>query len=120
MSNKKSVIDFLDFTENENGKLMNDCLTAIRLQDPNKYHIGKQFIIRKINKGSTPPDILRTVEIIDIKTIKLENINEWIARLDTGYEAKECKNILRTMYSPKVQDIEIQEFYWILLKTIAK
>ena len=41
--------------------------------------------------------------------MKLHQINEYIARIDTGYSADECQNIIRTMYKNKRIDWNTQD-----------
>jgi hypothetical protein len=37
--------------------------------------------------------------IAEVKTLRIDQVNNYIAYLDTGYNAQECKDILRRMYS---------------------
>lgn len=94
------------FSTNWNNKL--DCKAFTTLRLPNqKYTIGKEFniIFKGVSKG--------TGIIHSIKTIGFQDINEYIARIDTGYSAKECKDILRKMY-PNV-DFAVQKLAFILI-----
>lgn len=102
--------NIINFSTNWNNKL--DCMafTTIRLRNSNKYQIGKEYkiILKKNFKKNT--------RIEAIKTIYFNQINEFIAHLDTGYSAHETKNIIKKMYS-KV-NLETQPFSFILLKTL--
>lgn len=96
----------LKFSTNWNNKL--DCKAFTTLRLPNqKYAIGKEFNItlNGVSKG--------TGVIHSIKLIAYQDINEYIARIDTGYSAKECKDILRKMY-PNV-DFTVQKLAFILI-----
>lgn len=102
--------DTINFSTNWNNKL--DCMafTTIRLRNSNKYQIGREYkiILKK--------DFKKNARIEDIKTIYFNQINEFIAHLDTGYSAHETKNIIKKMYS-KI-NLETQPFSFILLKTL--
>ena len=100
----------INFSYNWNNKLHCKSFTTIRLRNVNKYQIGKEYniLLKK--------QLLKSAVIEDIKTIYFNQINEFIARVDTGYSAFETKNILKKMYS-KV-NLEKQPFSFILLSTI--
>lgn len=100
----------INFSYNWNNKLNCKAFTTIRLKNVNKYQIGKEYniLLKK--------QLLKSAIIEDIKTIYFNQINEFIARVDTGYSAEETKNILKKMYS-KI-NIETQPFSFILLSTI--
>ena len=100
----------INFSYNWNNKLNCKAFTTIRLKNVNKYQIGKEYniLLKK--------QLLKSAIIEDIKTIYFNQINEFIARVDTGYSAEETKNILKKMYS-KI-NLETQPFSLILLSTI--
>jgi len=100
----------INFSTNWNNKLDCKCFTTIRLKNEKKYQHNKVYGIY-INKKP-----VKKAEIIDIKTIFFNQINEYIAMLDTGYSAHEAKEILKKMY-PNI-NLETQPFSFILLKTI--
>jgi len=54
------------------------------------------------------------VKLISIKRMKLNDINEYIARLDTGYSAIECRDIIRKMYKNKRVNWETQYLAYLL------
>jgi hypothetical protein len=83
----------LNFSFNWNNKLDCNAFTSIRLYQPEKHFVGNQvnILLKGHNKGS---GVLKGV-----KPMNLRQINDYIAYLDTGYDAEECKNILRRMYS---------------------
>lgn len=100
----------INFSYNWNNKLNCKAFTTIRLKNVNKDQIGKEYniLLKK--------QLLKSAIIEDIKTIYFNQINEFIARVDTGYSAEETKNILKKMYS-KI-NLETQPFSFILLATI--
>ena len=109
----------LDFTYNWNSKLWNNNFTTIRLENPEKYYVGKQFVCRLVHKQKDrPSDILQKVQIVDIKRLIISDITDWIARLDTGYPQAEAQNLIRTMYKYRVENIETHPLYFILLQVI--
>lgn len=81
----------LHFVQCWNLKLTCFNYTTIRLTD--KYKIGEE--VRVFLNGH---HVHNAVIVAKTKT-KLDAINEFVARLDTGYSAQECKEILRKMYS---------------------
>lgn len=93
-------MELLKFTENWNNKLDCDVFTTIRLHNPIKYRIGKQFKLVCEKNKKTTIDKGEAV-IIQMRTITLAQINEWVAAIDTGYSAKECQDIIRMMYKNK-------------------
>lgn len=97
----------IKFSYNWNNKL--ECLsfTTIRPKS-DKYKVGEVYQINL--KGQSKG----TATIAEIKEFKLEKINEFIARLDTGYSREKCIEIISTMY--KNQDVSKMTFQLILLK----
>ena len=101
----------INFSYNWNNKLGCKIFSTIRIYNPNKYQIGQEY---KIELNKKP---IKIASITDMKTIYLKDINEFIAGIDTGYSAFECKSILQKMYS-KIQNLDKQPFSFILLSTI--
>lgn len=101
----------INFSTNWNNKLDCKAFTTLRLRNPNKYVIGKEYNI--LLNGQ----LKKRAIIEDMKTIHLSDINEFIARIDTGYSAHETKNIIQKMYANKVKDLDAAYFSFILLKT---
>ncbi|HBX45537.1 ASCH domain-containing protein [Limibacterium fermenti] len=102
-------IDYrLNFSYNWNSKLNGKAFTSIRLWNDRKYTIGMGYDIY-LN------DIFRgRAVLLSIKRIKLESINEHIARLDTGYSANECRELIRKMYKNKRMDWSSQYLAYLL------
>jgi uncharacterized protein YqfB (UPF0267 family) len=63
---------------------------------------------------------LKDVEIMGVKTMKLEQVNEFIARLDTGYSLDKFREIITTMYKNKGIDFETADFDLILCVEIKQ
>ena len=100
----------ISFFYNWNNKL--DCKAFTTLRLSSNYEIGDklEIILKKEPKGHG--------EIVDIKKLKLSDINEWVARIDTGYSQKECQDILIKMYKNKNVDWDTQIIYLILIRKI--
>jgi uncharacterized protein YqfB (UPF0267 family) len=89
----------LSFSTNWNNKLNCNAFTTLRLRNDRKYYVGARVNIWLNNnfKGAGT--------IVAVSIFTLDKINESVARVDTGYSAEECKNIIRKMYegkSPKI------------------
>ncbi|GAB4493362.1 MAG: hypothetical protein OHK0045_22710 [Raineya sp.] len=100
----------IDFTYNWNKKLDCDCFTTFRIYNPAKYKIGDTVTV------SLKGQIIKECVIIDVKKMKIAQVNTFIANLDTGYSVDEFKKIVHTMYK-KTPNIESIDFALILLKT---
>lgn len=85
----------LDFSYNWNNKLNGKYFTTIRLHNPLKYCVGN---ILKVTLKLQPRG---RVKILRVKTMTIDQINDYIACLDTGYQAEECKKFLKGMYKNK-------------------
>lgn len=80
----------LDFSYNWNGKLFGRFFTTLRVS--RRYQVGETY---DVYLNGTK---LYQVHVNDIRDIKIEKLNEWVARLDTGYSLKETRQILDRMY----------------------
>lgn len=92
----------INFSRNWNNKLLCDFFTTIRLYNPNFYKKGNSF---DITLNDAPMGI---AEIVEVKMIKLSQLNEWVAALDTGESLEYTRNLLFTMYKNKVKE-ELEE-----------
>ena len=101
-------MDTLDFTYNWNNKLDCQAFTTFRLHNPSKYAVGKTFDIYLKKK------FVRQAQIIALKTLTLPQVNEFIARLDSGYDLEQFRTLVRTMYQ-KIPNLDNQPFDLILL-----
>lgn len=97
----------INFSYNWNNKLQCHYYTTLRLNSP-KFTIGHKYEIQlkqqKIHVG----------QIMDIKLLNIDQINNFIGGLDTGYSAEECKAILTKMY--KNQDLSKNIIALILIR----
>jgi hypothetical protein len=101
----------LRFSYNWNRKLYCRCFTSIRLRNDKRFFAGAEF------KGFNDQEkkYIGIIKVLDLKVLKLNQINEYIARLDTGYNAEECKGILRKMYKNSNIEIEKEDLVLLLL-----
>ena len=104
----------LEFSHNWNNKLLGKAFTTIRLWNEKKYIEGREFPVY-LNGFSRGFAVL-----LSVKRLKLEQINEHIARLDTGYSAAECRELLRTMYKNKQIDWDRQDLAYCLFAFVEK
>lgn len=100
----------LIFSYNWNNKLNCEVFTTIRLSS--SFKVGEK--VEVILKGK----LLGHAQIIDIRGFYLKNLSEWVAMIDTGYSADECRKILKTMYKNKNIDWDTQVIRVILIKKI--
>ena len=82
----------LDFSQNWNGKLNCNRFTTMRLHNPIKYCVGavKQIYLKGVWKGNA--------KVLDVRRIYLKDINQFVAKLDTGLPVEDCRQLFRTMY----------------------
>ncbi len=97
----------INFSYNWNNKLNCNSFTTIRLEDNEKYIIGKLYQIL-LNKT-----INSDANIISIKSFYLTQLNDFIAYIDTGYNKEECTKIMKTMY--KNVNFQTKKLSFILL-----
>lgn len=105
----------LIFSYNWNNKLDCKCFTTIRLSD--KYQIGDEYKI-VLKKGVNDVECKGLAVIIDIKYFYLDQLNNFISHLDTGYSVQECKKIIVRMYADA--DWTKQKLSLILFKYVNK
>lgn len=101
-------MDKISFSFNWNNKLENKAFTTIRLLQQEKYRTEETYLITLKLKE------LFQAKIIEIKPFWLKDLNEFIAHLDTGYNKKECIEIIKKMY-PNVNFLQ-KQLSLILLK----
>lgn len=108
---KMSQKNEISFSYNWNKKLDNNSFTTIRLSNESKYQVNKHYNITLCG------NFLKKVIIVAIKRITINQINEYIAQLDTGYSQVECQNVLYRMY-PFLRKDPSRELFFILMRTI--
>lgn len=87
-------METISFSHNWNNKLQCHYYTTLRLNTP-KYRVGQRFEIKL--KGYK----IHTAKIEEIRILGIDQINEYIAALDTGYNSEACKTMLKKMYPDK-------------------
>lgn len=82
----------LEFEQNWNNKLNCNSFTTIRLHDPRKYCIDAvmSVYLKGIWKGDA--------KVIDVKTISLDQMNNYISLLDLGLCPDKAKETIRSLY----------------------
>jgi hypothetical protein len=100
--------DIIKFSYNWNNKLNCKVYTTFRLFNE-KYQYNKRY------KIYLKEEHIHDAIIEDMKIMKLDQINRFIAGIDTGYSVKEFKNIVLKMYGEKAKTAN---FLFILLKKI--
>ena len=104
------IPDDLRFSYNWNNKLDCGAFTTIRLRNDTKYQRGAVLNAWLKDKA------LGQVQIVGIRYFHLDNLNEFIARLDTGYDVPKCREIILRMY-PTV-DFSKKQLSLILLQKL--
>jgi hypothetical protein len=104
---KTVKMEKIEFSYNWNGKLNNKAFTTIRLHNGRKYRAGKTYQI--ILKGEK----IGTAMLKDKRVLLLEQLNEFICYIDTGYSKGETITILTRMY--KNVDLSRATFDFCLL-----
>ena len=82
----------ISFTTNWNSKLNGKAFTTIRLSNSYKYVVGSEYSIELAGK------ILGSAILKEKRTLAINQLNEFICRLDTGYSKAETIGILKRMY----------------------
>jgi hypothetical protein len=109
---KLQPLHIIRFSYNWNKKLDCKAFTTIRISNPHKYIEGQEYWI-ELKKN-----IISKAVIKSVIHLKLDTINDFIAYLDTGYNAAECIKIISRMY-PKI-DFNTQSISVILLEQIER
>ena len=82
----------INFSYNCNNKLDNKAFTTIRLHNPNKYIVEKEYniLLNEIPKG--------VAVLQDKRTFGIIKLTDFICYLDTGYNQIQTINMLKRMY----------------------
>lgn len=104
----------IEFSNNWNNKLNCTAFTSLRLFNPGKYMPGLEYtvILKGIVKGKAV--------LMSSKILYLNQINRYIALLDTGYEEEECKKLLEEMYKNKMLNWNTQRLSLLLFRYIKE
>jgi hypothetical protein len=104
----------LKFSNNWNGKLFCDAFTTLRLHDPAKFFVGNEFQCL-LNKAE-----LGLVKVVEVRTIYLHQLNEFICYLDTGLNTAKTMEVIKEMYKKYTIDWTTQKLDFVLLLYIQK
>jgi len=97
----------LKFSYNWNGKLSTGAFTTLRLFNEKKYVTG--FVYRVYLKD----EFLGMAKLVGIRRTRLYMLNEFVARLDTGYSLAKCQQIIERMYGKgKDHDLGLYLLVW--------
>ena len=77
------------FSYNWNNKLDNKAFTTIRLHNPNKYIVGNEYNV-EINGKQKGVAFLQ-----DKRTLGINQLNDFICYLDTGYNKQQTIGMLQ-------------------------
>lgn len=97
----------LPFSTNWNNKLDCQAFTTLRLYQPSRHVVGQAVHITL--KGESKGNAV----IAAVKPLYLHQINDYIAYLDTGYNAIACQNLVKKMY-PHI-NFNVQQLALILI-----
>ena len=111
-------MDKLIFSYNWNNKLSCDYFTTLRLHNKVMYYTGNVFSVH-LKKGRDIPRVCDAV-VIKVLVLNFNQINEYIAGLDTGLNVKECKELIMKLYDNSDIDWSTQWLNFVLLKKIEE
>lgn len=88
----KVMTERIEFSKNWNAKLCGEVFTTMRLHDSVRNCVGavKHIYLKGRWKGDA--------RIIDVRRIRLSDINLFVSMLDTGLRPDECRKMLRALY----------------------
>lgn len=110
--------DRLNFSTNWNKKLDCDFFSTIRLWNEAVHYEGKEVeIYDNSTKQSRYKGRGKYVIVSRFKLCQLKPAN---AMLDTGYSLEETRNIIRTMYHKKINNVEQADFAYIIVQKIKE
>lgn len=112
-------MDEINFSNNWNNKLECDCYTTIRLTS-DKYVFGRAYQINrtKKTKAGTEKTYLHDAVIAAMHVMTIDKITNFMAYIDTGYDAVQCRDIIRKMYKYSNINWNTQTISFILLRKI--
>ncbi|MBI9056819.1 MAG: hypothetical protein JEZ01_03505 [Labilibaculum sp.] len=98
------------FSTNWNGKLNNQSFTTLRVHDPLKFRAGTIFSVEVDGK------LFVNAKVITVKTMCLNEITEFEARLDSGYSRREFINLIKRLYRNRAFLYSSQKFDLVLFE----
>lgn len=104
----------LEFSTNWNNKLNCECFTTFRRHNPATHVKGAEFDIylKGVFKGKA--------KLVDLRVVTLDKVNDFAALLDTGYLAKEFREIVQKMYQKHRIDWIRQKWDYCLLQYVEE
>ena len=104
----------LKFSFNWNGKLSCAAFTTIRLYNPKKYYQDNVYNVY------LKDELVGTAQLIGIRRTQLSKLNEFVARLDTGYSLGQCRKVIGSMYGKdKDHELGLYLFKWVKVEKTA-
>lgn len=104
--------EILSYSSNWNNKLMCDCFTVFRPFDPVLYTKGKEFDVYLSGR------FLKRAVIVDVQVMTLDQVTEWVARLETGQSRHVFVGTVKNIYREHNFDFGTQLWSWMLMQTI--
>lgn len=101
-------METIKFSFDWNRKLQNKAFTTIRLNDQ-KYQMGVRYLIEL--KG----EIKGVATLVDMRKLTIDQLNNFVTYLDTGYNVEQTTRLLQTMYKNQKVDWESQLLVFCLL-----
>ncbi len=100
----------INFKTNWNKKLNCKCFTSIRLHNPQKCFISEVFAVILNNR------VIGYAKLRQVKTIGINEITDYMAMLDTGYNAAKTREIIYQMYKHKAINWKTQKLDYCLFE----
>jgi uncharacterized protein YqfB (UPF0267 family) len=109
-SDKEIRENEIHFSSNRNNKLSNELSFTDFRPDSAGLCVGKKYRVLLKKK------FLFRVTILDKRTMELEQVNEWIARIDSGVSLEEFKKAIHLMYPQKEKEPKMTFCFLLMLK----
>lgn len=110
----KVNLEDINFSQNWNNKLSCECFSTFRMHNPNKYYVGA---IRNINLKTKR---IKQAIIKSLHTLKLSEVTEGMALIDTALTKAEFQLMINTMYKKIVTNFETQLWDFMILRTLKE
>ena len=109
----------INFSYNWNHKLHCDSFTTLRLRNDARYFVGAVGNIYLKNQ------YVSAFKIVAIKHFTIDRINEFVARIETGYSREKTIALIKTMYKNRninwntqllslIMITKILNFFWVI------
>lgn len=118
--NVSSKAQIVRFSQNWNEKLLCNCFSTIRLRNTKKYIKGKKYLIMLKIPGTNHFEELGEATLIASSMFNLDQISDSMAFIDSGMDSLKLRDMLRTMYIKKVQNVDVQLFNMLVFKWDSK